>query len=142
MHDSHGFNWLGSLAHAFHAPIHVVTTVFVIAVLMITTLIARAQLVSYQKNRNEGLVPEKKLTFRNFFEIMAEQLFGLCENVMGRHEAEQFFPVIGGLFVFIFASNLLGLIPGFLPPTDNLNTTLALGAFVFLYYNFSGLKAN
>lgn len=142
MHDSHGFNWLGSISELTHAPIHVVTTVVVVLLLMVTTIIARAQLISYQKNKNEGLVPEKKLTYRNFFEIVAESLFGLCESVMGRHEAEHFFPVIGGLFVFIFSCNLLGLIPGFLPPTDNLNTTLALGLFVFLYYNYAGLKAN
>jgi F-type H+-transporting ATPase subunit a len=50
--------------------------------------------------------------------------------------------VIGTLFVFIFASNLLGLIPVFQPATDNMNTTLALGLFVFLYYNYAGFKAH
>jgi F-type H+-transporting ATPase subunit a len=34
----------------------------------------------------------------------------------------------------------LGLIPGFSPATDNFNTTLALGIFVFLYYNYQGIK--
>ena len=31
--------------------------------------------------------------------------------------------------------------PGFLPPTENLNTTLALGVFAFVYYNIQGCKA-
>jgi F-type H+-transporting ATPase subunit a len=34
------------------------------------------------------------------------------------------------------------MIPGLLPPTDNLNTTFALGLFVFLYYNYVGLREN
>lgn len=142
MHDSHGFNWLTSIPTFAHMPVHVVTTVFVALILLVTTFIARSLLVAHQKKAHQGLIPEKTLTFRNFFEIVAESLFSLCETVMGRHEAEHFFPVIGTLFVFIFASNFVGLIPGFLAPTDNLNTTLALGAFVFLYYNFAGLKTN
>ena len=40
----------------------------------------------------------------------------------------------------VFANNLIGLVPGFLPPTENFNTTLALGLFVFLYYNYEGIK--
>jgi F-type H+-transporting ATPase subunit a len=81
-------------------------------------------------------------TFKNFFEIIAESLFKLTENVIGHHDAPIYYPVVGTLFVFVFVSNLLGLIPGLLPPTDNLNTTLALGAFVFLYYNYAGLRAH
>ena len=59
---------------------------------------------------------------------------------MGKSNAHKYFPIVGALFIFIFASNFLGLIPGLLPPTDNLNTTFALGLFVFLYYNYVGLK--
>jgi len=66
----------------------------------------------------------------------------LTEMVIGPHDAPKYFPLVGTLFVYIFASNLLGLIPGFLPPTDNLNTTLALGTFVFLFYNYIGFRSN
>ena len=45
------------------------------------------------------------------------------------------------LFTVVFTNNLIGLLPGFLPPTDNFNTTLALGIFVFLYYNYQGIRA-
>jgi F-type H+-transporting ATPase subunit a len=94
------------------------------------------------KGSEGGIVPEPKLTYRNFFEIVAESLYRLTESIIGRHDAPTYFPLIGTLFVFIFTSNIFGLIPGFLPPTDNLNTTLALGVFVFLYYNFAGVKAH
>jgi len=91
---------------------------------------------------DQGLVPDAKLTYKNFFEIIAESLYGLTENVIGHHDAATYFPVVGTLFVFIFTSNLIGLIPGILPPTENLNTTLALGAFVFIYYNYAGVRAH
>jgi F-type H+-transporting ATPase subunit a len=59
---------------------------------------------------------------------------------MGEEQAKKYYTVIVLLFSFIFINNVIGLIPGFLPPTDNFNTTLALGLFVFLYYNYQGIK--
>ncbi len=114
----------------------------VIVLVFIAAMIARIQLAAAQKREDEGLLPDSKLTFRNAFEIIAEKLYALSITVMGKHNTEKYFKIVGALFVFIFASNFLGLIPGLLPPTDNLNTTLALGIFVFLYYNFVGLKEN
>lgn len=142
MHDSHGFYWYQLIPGLDHAPKHVVVTVFVAIVLAITTWIARMQLAQVTKAPGGGIVPESRWTFRNFFEIVAESLYKLTENVIGHHDAPKFFPVIGTLFLFIFASNLIGLVPGFPASTENLNTTLALGLFVFLYYNYAGLRAN
>ncbi len=143
----HGFNWLSlipimsegdNVHHYGHVFMACVVAIFVIVVAMI----ARVQLNSAQKREDEGLVPDEKLTIRNFFEIIAEKLYDLACNVMGKHGAEKYFPVVGALFIFIFTSNFVGLIPGLLPPTDNLNTTFALGLFVFLYYNYVGLREN
>jgi F-type H+-transporting ATPase subunit a len=36
----------------------------------------------------------------------------------------------------------MGVIPGFLPPTDNINTTLACGLVVFVYFNYVGIREN
>jgi F-type H+-transporting ATPase subunit a len=47
---------------------------------------------------------------------------------------------VATLFIFIFLSNLLGLIPGFFPPTANINTNLAMALCVFLYFNVVGIK--
>ena len=59
-----------------------------------------------------GLVPDAKMTYRNFFEIIAESLYRLTESVMGHHEAPIYFPLIGTLFIYILTCNLMGLIPG------------------------------
>lgn len=142
MHHEKPFTWVSFLGLEHFFPDHVVMAIFVSLTLVLTTLVARAQLSAVMRGADGGLVPESKLTFRNFFEIMAESLYKITESVIGHHDAPTYFPVIGTLFVFIFFSNLLGLIPGVLPPTDNLNTTLALGVFVFIFYNFAGLRAN
>jgi F-type H+-transporting ATPase subunit a len=140
MHNEKAFTWLEYVGLGSY-PNHVVMALFAAIVLVATTWIARVQLSSVMKSPGEGLVPESKLTYRNFFEILAESLFGLTESVLGP-DAATYFPVIGTTFLFVFFSNILGLIPGVLPATENLNTTLALGLFVFIYYNFAGLRAN
>ena len=44
--------------------------------------------------------------------------------------------------MFILIANFLALIPGFLPPTDSLRTTLALGLVAFVAYNWWGIKTH
>ena len=143
----HGFNWLSLIPfmsedNNVHHYGHVFMACAVAVIVIVVAIIARIQLMAALKREDEGMVPDEKLTVRNFFEIIAEKLYGLAVSVMGKHGAEKYFPVIGALFIFIFVSNLIGIIPGFLPPTDNLNTTFALGLFVFLYYNYVGLREN
>lgn len=138
MHEHSAFTWLSLIPGLEHAPYHVVLAIMVAVILVACGAVATLML----RSATQTLVPESRLTYRNFFEIVAEKLYGLCESVMGEHAAEEYFPVIGTLFVFILSCNLLGLIPGFLPPTDNINVTLAAGLFVFLYYNFHGIKKN
>lgn len=140
MHESAPFTWL-SLFGVQEATEHVVMAVLVGAVLVLTTVIAAAQ-VKRALTSESGLIPDEKLTYKNFFEIIAEQLYKLTESVIGHHDAPLLFPVIGSMFVFIFTSNLIGLVPGFVPPTENMNTTLALGVFVFIYYNIIGFKVH
>lgn len=47
---------------------------------------------------------------------------------------------IMSLFIFIFSCNLASLIPFLEEPTQNINTTLALGIISFLYIQFYAIK--
>jgi F-type H+-transporting ATPase subunit a len=125
-----------------NVPGHVSSFIFVGLLLISATTIAAVQLRKTMKNAERAIVPDQTLSYRNFFEMIAEGLYKLCVSIMGEHSAHKFYPVMGSLFLLILTSNLLGLVPGFLSPTDNLNTTLALGLFVFIYYNFQGFKEN
>ncbi len=142
MQEGQSFNWIQLIPGLERVPNHVVHAVLVALLMVITMGLARLSLGRELKKEGGAIVPPSTLTFRNFFEILAEKLYGLCENVLGSHDAKEYYPFIGTLFCFVFFSNLIGAIPGFTPPTENLNTTLAIGAFVFLYYNFHGMRAN
>lgn len=47
-------------------------------------------------------------------------------------EGDACLPFVGSLFIFIATSNLLGVVPGFHPPTASLSTTIALALTVFV----------
>ena len=131
-----GFTWTSGIASALHLPEHVVLFGFVSVLFILVGLLYRFKTADV----SAALVPDSKFTFRNLFEFVGEFVYGLTRNIMGDKMAKEYFPLIVMLFMFILMSNVLGLIPGFLPPTDNFNTTLALGLFVFIYYNWHGIR--
>ncbi|MFO1463112.1 MAG: F0F1 ATP synthase subunit A [bacterium] len=133
----HHFSWIGYYLHVGHHHIHIAHAAFTAILLTLLGLIAYAKL----RKTEAALVPGPKLSVPNIFEVACESLLGLMEGIMGP-EAKKFFPLIGTLFIYIFINNLLGVIPGFLPPTDNINTTLACGLVVFFYFNYVGIKEN
>lgn len=137
MHGSHHFSWFHVIPGLNQFPTHVAGALFVCVLLMLFSLIARMALA----RQPDYLVPPGRLSFLNFSDIVSESLYKITQSVLGR-DAATYFPVIGALFLFILMSNLIGLIPGLTPPTDNVNTTLAAGLFVFLYYNYVGLRTS
>lgn len=132
-----GYTFISHLEHALHVPQHVITFALMGLVFVLIGVFYRAK-VSGVKN---SVIPDRGITFRNIFEALGQFIYNLARNIMGEEEAKKYYTVIMLLFTFVFMNNVVGLIPGFLPPTDNFNTTLALGIFVFLYYNYQGIRA-
>jgi F-type H+-transporting ATPase subunit a len=91
---------------------------------------------------DEAVVPESTLTLRTFFEAFCGYFYDMSKDVMGAKNAKRYFPLIGGAAVFIFFSNSLALIPGFTPPTSNLNVTAGCALVVFLAFNYFGIREN
>jgi F-type H+-transporting ATPase subunit a len=51
-------------------------------------------------------------------------------------------PIIGTAALFILFNNLLGLVPGFAPATDNLNITVGPALVIFFATHYYGIKEN
>jgi F-type H+-transporting ATPase subunit a len=107
-------------------------------VTLLIILLARAVARSYQKAK-DPLIPEARFSLRNMVELVLEQLYGLFQSLLGE-KAARHFPFLSSVFIFIFLSNSLGLIPGFLSPTENFNTNLGVAIVVFVYYNWQGIR--
>ncbi len=79
---------------------------------------------------------------QNVMETYLEGVIAMGRDVVGESYAKKYLPLIATLGLFIFVSNILGIIPGFESPTGNINFTLTLALIVFIYYNFEGIKKN
>lgn len=64
-------------------------------------------------------------------EIVLDGIRGQIREVAGT-DSDRYLPFIGTLFLFIVASNVLAIVPGFRPPTGSLSTTSALALCVFV----------
>lgn len=113
--------------NTFGLPHHVVFTWLVMLI-----LIGLAVAVP----RRPTLIPHG---LQNAFEAALEFVLSLIDDVIGR-EGRRFLPLIATLGLFIFTSNLLGLVPGFTAPTDNVNTNLACALVVFCTYHWIGIR--
>lgn len=77
--------------------------------------------------------------FQAFWEGYLRFVRSMVIENMG-HEGLRYVPLIAGIGLFIFFSNLLGMVPGLEAPTANVNTNLAIALLVFLVYNFEGFR--
>jgi len=129
------FSWFHLVPALEHYPDHVLTAG------LCTLLIIGLSLFAYAVagRPEEALIPSAKFSARNFFEVVVESLSGFVDSVMG-HDGQIYLGIVGTMFIYILLNNLMGLVPGFNPATDNLNTTIAVGAFVFVLYNVLGMK--
>ena len=106
---------------------HVVHSWFVIIIML---------LAAFFMSRRITILPEKG---QNILEFIVEKLENFMVDITGP-EGRAFFPYIATVFLYILICNLLGLIPGFISPTANLNTTLSLAICTFVMTHIIGIK--
>jgi F-type H+-transporting ATPase subunit a len=114
---------------------HVVMAALVALFLTVMSLLAWRKL----RNTESCLLPDGRASGFNILQIVVEAVYRLMEDIMGPR-ARSHLPLIATLFIYILTSDLLGVIPGLAPPTENVNTNLACALVVFLYYNYVGIR--
>ena len=87
----------------------------------------------------KGLIPSNKFTLVNFFDFFIEGFLKYSDSVMGR-ENRIHAPFCACLFLFIFISNLLGLVPGMPAITTTVWVNVGLALVVFVHFNVAGAK--
>ncbi len=133
---------------------------------LITSLMATIILIviAFFATRKAKDVPRG---IQNLFEAIIEALFNMVNSVTGsKKQTYQFFPLVSTIFIFIIASNWMGLLPGFgsigfyeiakegmhesehavfVPllrsANSDLNTTIALSVISVLAIQISGVAA-
>jgi len=117
------------LGHFAHSYPHVTYTWLIMSLLIVFSLLAV---------RSVKMIPEGG---QNFFEVVVSGIENFQVEVMGEH-GRSVFPLIATLGLFIFLSNVMGLIPGFYSPTASINTTLSCALIVFCTTHIIGIKVH
>ena len=127
-HESGLVTWLNDVLPGPIIPAHVVMeTVVLLAIIVIFSIL---------RTRLSVEAPGKiQQAFELFVEFLKEQL----EANIG-HDGHKYLNIIGTFAIFIIFANLLGLIPGFISPTSNVNVPAGCAIVVFLYYQYQGMK--
>jgi len=120
------FQWLEQQLNT-HVGEHVTYTWFVMLLLTLLAFIV---------SRGIKEVPSG---WQNLMESVVGGIENLINETMGP-KGKTYFPLIATLALFILVSNLIALVPGFYPPTANLNTNAAMALTVFAMTHIIGVK--
>jgi len=115
------------LGHFAHAYVHVIYS-WVVMILLITLGAIAAKSVK--------MIPSKG---QNVFEVIISGMEDFMIEITGE-EGRWLFPIVATVFIYIAACNLIGLVPGFFPPTASLNTTASCALTVVIFTHIIGLK--
>jgi len=126
-----------ALLHALgihpHDPAHPISNavamqILIFAVLLVLFLLVRSSL-SVEK---PGRLQMSMEAVHGFFNTMAHDIIG--------HGHKRYVPFILTMGLFILLSNLLGLIPGFLSPTQFAFVPLGCAIATWIYYHMHGVR--
>jgi F-type H+-transporting ATPase subunit a len=115
------------LGHFAHSYPYIVYSWVVMIILIVLGVLA---------SKSVTLVPTK---VQNVMEIIVSALEEFTIDITGE-EGRWLFPLLGTVFLYIFTCNIIGLIPGFYPPTASLNTTLSCALVVVIFTHVIGIK--
>jgi F-type H+-transporting ATPase subunit a len=115
------------LGHFAHAYPWVIYSWFVMILLIVFAFLAV---------RKIDMIPSKA---QNVFEIIISGMEEFMVDITGE-EGRKFFPLIATVFLYVATCNLLGLVPGFFPPTASINTTLSCALTVVIFTHVIGVK--
>ena len=115
------------LDHFAHSYPHVIYSWVVMIFLIVISAFA---------SKGISMIPSKA---QNVFEVIISGLEDFMISVTGE-EGRWVFPVAATVFIYVFTCNIVGLIPGFFPPTASLNTTLSCALPVVIFTHIIGLK--
>jgi F-type H+-transporting ATPase subunit a len=114
--------------HGDVIPNYIVMAMIVVVAWTILALVARRMLSVDNPGRLQILLEDG---------IRAAQ--SMLHDYVGE-KGPRYLPIVATMFVFILTGNLMGLVPGFMAPTGNINVTLGCALTVAVYYHLQGIK--
>ena len=133
----HPFTWYVLLPEELQHRIGEHTFFALVAALLVLLFAVKARAALTMAK--DPVIPVAELGARNIAELLVQLVVSQSDSIIGK-EGRKYVPYFGSFFIFIFFSNLMGLLPGFGSPTANLNTTIGLALCSFAGYNIIGAR--
>lgn len=138
----HGITWAGllfsPLEHLLAA--YGIDPIAGVDALIVSTLLLIFAFVAGRRFRQEEMVDHGgQVSLAFIAEFTIARLQGLFDGIMV-HGSRKVFFILGTFSFFILGNNLIGLVPGFNPPTDQFNVTVALALITFFTAHFLGIR--
>lgn len=112
-----------------------------IILITVSALVVAAALIYLSEMMRDGEPPKGKL-----WNLLESLLFFIRDKIVrpgvGEHDANAYLPYLATLFLFIFAMNLIGMVPFLGSPTAAIPVTGALALVSFLVIHVSGVASN
>src|SRR5580698_9047442 len=86
-----------------------------------------------------SLSVDKPGIMQHSFELVHGFISGESEDQIG-HDAHQHVVLFETLFVFLLLANMIGIIPGFVSPTQVIYVPVGCALVSFLYFNWIGIR--
>lgn len=138
MDHSHAFTWLSLIPFIKDIPSSLHHIVGSLTVLFILSTLAILGYVGLKKRENP-IFPSSRFSLVGLWDVIVEKLGNLVLSVTGP-VGKPYIPLIGTIFLYIFTSNMIGIIPGSITTTTFINTNYACAITIFVYYNYLGIR--
>ncbi len=109
-------------------PDYIVMCVLILVGLTVMSLVLRSRL-SVESPGKLQLV----------LEDLVGAMQGLLRDLVGE-KGLRYLPLVGSIGFFILIANLMGLVPGLMAPTSNINVTVGCAITVWVFYHLQGVK--
>lgn len=138
VHDAR--SWIGKSAMGDDVGkvMHVPGALFAALITLLLGLIAGR----WFRNTERSIKPPSRFSVAAVMELVLQGIYNLSVSMMPEKWAKKTFPILATTALFIFVCNNMGSIPGLFPPTDNLNTTMAMALVIFVTTHYYGIQAH
>lgn len=116
------------------------TSLLVVVVVVVFSVLGRLALNKARARQGvEKYFSTQSLGILTIAELLISFWRGLAGGNLAKSDARIFAPLLTGMFLYIFLCNITGMIPGFLPPTENVHHNWAMSVCAFLLFVGAGL---
>lgn len=139
MKDSHTehYNYFSHLTHDPEIQKYLCGGMIAIFLVFFGSMIAKRLKTAAGVDQN--VIPSEKPTIFGWLDFLIESFIGYQDSILGVENRKHLSFTLT-FFIFIFFSNLVGLIPGMPAATTTVWINVGMAICVFLYFNWQGIK--